>query len=31
MGRWLKWIGLALFAYLAVCIIARVLWVTGVF
>jgi hypothetical protein len=31
MGRWLKWIGLILFVYLIVCIIARVLWVTGVF
>lgn len=31
VARSLKWIGLVLFIYLVLCVIARVLWVTGVF
>lgn len=28
--RVLKWVGIVLFIYLVICVIARVLWATGV-
>lgn len=28
--RVLKWVGIVIFIYLVLCVIARVLWVTGV-